>query len=63
MLLTEPSAEKINAIKSRSSNTLTDEEKKKFLFMQKLQEATKEPPIYMQKSSKTLLSSINNKSE
>lgn len=54
LLLTEPSAEKLDKIKSSSSNThISEDERKKLLFMQRLKEATTDKtPIYMQKKEK-----------
>lgn len=48
MLLTEPNAEKIERIRASGSPTqLSEDEKKKALFMKKLQEAaTTSTPIY-----------------
>lgn len=49
--LTEPSEEKLNKIRATTSAIhLTEDEKKKLLFMKKLQEAaTAKTPIYLKK--------------
>lgn len=52
--LTQPSEEKLSKIREYSKSTsLTEEEKRKILFMQKLQEAAGESkPVYIQRSDK-----------
>jgi len=48
--LTSPSSEKIAEIKSKNSAYLTEDEKRKLLFIQRLKQSTTETPIYSQKT-------------
>lgn len=50
MVLTAPSQEKIDAIKAKNKIYLSEEEKKKALFLERLQKATTEEPIYLRNS-------------
>lgn len=50
MRLTEPSEEKLKKIRATTASIhLTEDEKKKLLFMKKLQEAATGTPVYLKK--------------
>lgn len=53
MIVTEPSEEKLNRIRNSSSSThLSNEDKNKLIFLQKLKEAASSDPIYFKKNDK-----------
>lgn len=50
--LTTPSQERINELKLKYPEYLSEDEKRKLLFMKKLKEASTDTPIYLKDKSK-----------